>query len=84
MKKKIIQVMLIVIMFAALTAGGFLNIRRAVMILPHIQLVNVGTGCHLNGEPFFETWQVSDPDGVVVWTGTSETEAVQVLLNECN
>lgn len=84
MKKKLIQFTLIVIMLAALTAGGFLNIRRAVMILPHVVVLNVASGCTLNGEPFGKTWTVSDPSGTPVWTGTSETQAVQVLLNECN
>ena len=84
MKTKIIQSMLIVIMLAALlSAGGYLNIKRAVLILPHIQVVNVASGYHLNGDPFTETFVVSDPAGVVCWSGASETEAVQVLVNGC-
>lgn len=83
MKTRYKVIVLFVLLAALLSAGGYLTIKRAVLILPHIQIVNVASGCHLNGDPFTETWKVSNPAGVVVWSGLSETEAVQVLLNEC-
>ena len=76
------KVILVAVVLAVFGLGALnLFISEAVRYLPNIQVVNVDSGCTLNGDPDTELWTVTNGIYRTVYVGNNEARAVQSLID---